>query len=1279
MSNLLEITGDDVARLNDADLRTLIGLLCEADYRLAGLPTRGITWGGRQEARDGGLDVVVRDELPPPSNSFVPRNVTGFQIKKPDMPRAEILKEMRPKDVLREEIKGLIGAEGAYIIVSSSGSTTVTALKNRVDAMKEAVANEADHENLCLDFMDQGRVATWVRSHPSLILWVRTKTERPLAGWRPFENWANAPGGIEEEYLFDEGLRLHDGTNKADKGFSVEAGLLKLRSVLSTPGTSARLAGLSGIGKTRLVQALFDERVGEHALNPAQAFYTDISDSPVPDPGTLANQLINDKTRAVLVVDNCPPDLHHRLTQICSRPESTVSLLTVEYDVRDDLPEETTVFRLEPASEGIIEQLIRKHFSHVSQVDARTIAGFSGGNARVAISLANTVQQGETLSGFRDEALFERLFRQRNDPSDNLLRSAEVCSLVYSFEGTDTISETAELKFLASLVNKSSADLYRDVAELKKRDLVQSRGVWRAVLPHAIANRLARRALESIPKDVLVRKFVAGVGSERLIRSFTRRLSFLHDADTAIEIVTDWLGSDGWIGKTIRNLNTLGISVLRNIAPVAPEKALEAIERAANGLEGVLFTSRDNSHYAEFVRLLRHLAYDPPLFHRSIELMVRFALSESEDEKDSSTRAVLKSLFYIYLSGTHASLEAREAVIEALVSSDNQNKQNLGILLLDASLETWHFSSVHEFDFGARLRDFGYEPRTRQEYARWFGTLIGRCTRLALSGQPIAERAKKLLADNLRGLWTNAGMFDVLEESASQIQAKDPWNDGWIAVREILRYDSKNFNDAVRQRLDRLEKLLKPVNLLEQARTFALSDRHGSLDLEDDWDDTEKGSVGWSKAEKMTWKIGTQVAQSVATLKVLLPDLVSTNGTRLHSFGRGLADGCSDKREMFDLLHAEIGKISPEKRNPSVVLGFLSASAISDPSFFNSILDTLVYDDVLGRWFPVFQTTSTIDQRGIERLHEALDHGKAQIHTFRYLAEGRAHEAINDDELARLLRKILLKENGIGVVIEILTMRSHGRKKEYPRVSNSLIVVMRELLTTYTFDEKHRGLGNQDGDLADLVDVCLNGEESLAAATQIAQKLAAAIAAQQAYAFDYPKLLDSLAKAQPIVFLDVFLGGIDREERKRGRMFSRDLVWRGNPLNQIPDTDLLSWCDKDAAVRYPIIVAAIHPFTKSGDSGKLEWKSVVYTILEKAPELDAILEPLANSIRPSSWSSSLADILMTRTILFQELYNHDNAKIRAWARAQHLELLESIREQREWEEQRHRERNERFE
>ena len=945
--------------------------------------------------------------------------------------------------------------------------------------------------------------------------------------------------------------------------------------------------------------------------------------------------------------------------------------------MREDLPEETTVFRLEPASEDIIERLVRKRFSHISQVDARTIAAFSGGNARLAISLANTVQHGETLSGFHNEELFKRLFWQRNDPSNSLLVSAEACSLVYSFEGTDTSSEKSELQFVASLVNKSVADLYRDVTELKKRDLIQSRGVWRAVLPHAIANRLARRALESIPRDVLVGRFLSD-SSERLIRSFTRRLSFLHDCEAALAIVNDWLGQDGWIGKSIHNLNTLDMDVLRNIAPVAPEKTLEAIERAANGPEGASFISRENSHHTKFIRLLRHLAYDPALFDRSVELICRYALSEGKDENNNSTRDLLKSLFYIYLSGTHAPVEVRARIIEKLVDSENQDKQDLGLLLLDATLEAWHFSSSYEFGFGARPRDYGYEPKTQEEIAAWFDTFIDIVTRLALSDQPIAEKARKLLANNLRGLWTKAGRFDAIEESARKIQAQKAWNDGWIAVREILRYEAKEFSKVL-ERLRRLENLLKPYDLLEQARTFALSDQHGPLDLADDFDDSEAPSAGWHRAEETTRKIGAQVAQSPDTLKALLPELVSTNGVRLRSFGCGLADGCSDKHEMFNMLRVEIEKASPEKRNIDVLLGFLSASAVSDPSFYNSILDTLVRDDILGQFFPAFQTISTIDQRGVERLHEALDLGKAQIHTFRYLAFGGAHESIKDDDLAKLLKKILSKEEGIGVAIDILQMRFHDRNDKSPKVPDNLLAVARDVLSMYSFEEKRMRQSNRDYGLAKIARMCLDGKDGVPAATEICQRVAKAVIDRRVFASDYHELIESLAQTQPRVFLEVFLGGNNVQANHQRRLFSLDIESRTFPLDQIPDDEFLSWCEDDPAVRYPIVAGAIRAFTKSAQTGKLEWKPVVYAIFERAPDLDPILEHLADAIMPRSWSGSRADILLSRAGLFQELYKHDNAKIRAWAKAQYSALQETIQKEREWEEQRARKRDERFE
>jgi hypothetical protein len=99
---------------------------------------------------------------------------------------------------------------------------------------------------------------------------------------------------------------------------------------------------------------------------------------------------------------------------------------------------------------------------------------------------------------------------------------------------------------------------------------------------------------------------------------------------------------------------------------------------------------------------------------------------------------------------------------------------------------------------------------------------MGICTRLALSDQLIAQKAREVLADNLRGLWTKGGMFVALENAAKKLQEQKAWNEGWIAVRGIIRYDSKGFEEEILERLYRLEKLLKPNDLLERARTFAL-------------------------------------------------------------------------------------------------------------------------------------------------------------------------------------------------------------------------------------------------------------------------------------------------------------------------------------------------------------------------------------------------------------------------------------------------------------------------
>ena len=136
-----------------------------------------------------------------------------------------------------------------------------------------------------------------------------------------------------------------------------------------------------------------------------------------------------------------------------------------------NLPEETDVIRLEPASSEAIQALLSKRFTHIGEVDARTIADFSGGNFRVAIALANTVEPGQTLSGFKNDDLFKRLFTQRHEYSVDLHSSAKVLALLYSFNGEDIGSDQSELALLGGLIKKYAADLYKDVQTLRERQL----------------------------------------------------------------------------------------------------------------------------------------------------------------------------------------------------------------------------------------------------------------------------------------------------------------------------------------------------------------------------------------------------------------------------------------------------------------------------------------------------------------------------------------------------------------------------------------------------------------------------------------------------------------------------------------------------------------------------------------------------------------------------------------------------------------------------------------
>src|SRR5205809_1144101 len=191
---MIEVTGEHITKLTDADLRALVARLCEAELRARMLPISAVTAGGDQDAPDGGIDVRVDLPAGTAGLDFIRRPLTGFQVKHSDMPASAITAEMRPKGQLRASIRELAERHGAYVIASSEANATDSALQARLEAMKQAIHDLSPGSTLQLDFYDRERLAAWVRGYPGIALWVRERIADPLAAWRGYGNWAYRGG-----------------------------------------------------------------------------------------------------------------------------------------------------------------------------------------------------------------------------------------------------------------------------------------------------------------------------------------------------------------------------------------------------------------------------------------------------------------------------------------------------------------------------------------------------------------------------------------------------------------------------------------------------------------------------------------------------------------------------------------------------------------------------------------------------------------------------------------------------------------------------------------------------------------------------------------------------------------------------------------------------------------------------------------------------------------------------------------------------------------------------
>ena len=1274
-ASLFEVSPEDVASLEPVDLWELVARLCQVTLADAGLPTVCVTHGGHLSAPDGGIDVRVRlreGDLPPPKLPLRLATI-GFQVKATKMGVGEIESEMLKGGKLRPSIEKLIEGGGGYIIATSD-SAPDEEYNKRLKKMRDCVAGVLKSgPEVHVAYCDRKVLAAWVNDYPSVVPWVRLKTKGSvLNGWEPYGQWAGSKRISDREYppfLPDKKARFIDSCNPG-RALNLIDGVERVRDVLREGGKSVRLVGLSGVGKTRFVQALFETDVGSCALDKELVVYADVGRGPSPSPTFVLDRLISEKKKTILVIDNCAPSLHRELVGRLEGGGSgeKVSLLTVEYDIREDIPYETRVFRLEGGSVELIEGMVRAQFPDISQVDVNTIARFSEGNSRIAVALASSVEQKDSLADLSDAELLERLLLQRNDSNEEIRRVAEACSLVYSFNGEDV---HGELERLAALAVVSPNLLYRHVVTLESRGLVQRRDVWRAVLPPAISNRLAADALRFMPYASIkeqIEEAIPGSGDPaRLLRSFSRRLGYLNESEEARDIVNGWLLPGGMLDQ-VRESGGVSfyMELLANVAPVNPEGVVSFIERFMNigqvrsAIESVsdsdalCMTGSDlNDARLRLLLLLRSLAYDPILFDRCLDIIMLFA--SAEKSALGFARRVIGSLFLIEFSGTHAKTDQRLEWLERRLRSSDESIRSIACYCLRKALKSRMFVSDYGFDFGARKRDFGWTP-FEGERGDWFEKFINLAIRVAGDSLTILPEVKSILADRFRDLWEVAEKAKGVKEKlccAAERFSETGWEEGWVAIRETIRFDREKMGEESRNALLALDRLTSPKDLLSRMRVLVRGN-HLVWDIFGGED-----SSGWDPdADRMAQKLGQELAQKADLLHeaahlVTGPDAVSST----YDVGKGLASYALDMENVWWILVGGFISWQERKRNPFALKGYLEGVFERDARLSNKLLNEAAEKPELRKHVPFLQSRFPLDDQGCGRLLVLMKRADVGAMSFLYVLNGQPGERSFDGSYpdyyaVKILEGLLGKEDGASVAIQELSFYVSQRESI---VDKSLSDVAYKVLELVILD-----IANGDTGLPRYYDLVypvervikfflgpaagVGVEEREIRARHIMQRLMDEVGPRLIFLVpNFDVILRAFCCVQGKVVLDFMVGDDDdgEAECRRFNLRKGEVYGDGdNPLMDLPVDTLLQWCrskGKDRWTRAANTVPVILPVTEDGAESRWQWSPLAVDLLDNAPNPCQVAEALVKRIHPDSLAGVTSQLLRERLPLLDRL------------------------------------------
>ena len=1250
------ISGEHIAVLTERTLVELLRRLLSVEAQENGIPASAIHVASRIHTPDGGEDGRIAWTGYPDRTPFLPGRLCQFQLKAGKIgPAAAGHDVLNAKGEVKPIVRSAIEAGGRYIMLCAHQyvQREIEARKARIcGAVRGAGLTVDDNQ---IDFRDADQIAAWVNCHPPVATWMRERTQPGLIGpFRSWSHWAGRPEHDDSSWIEDERLAALRGD---------------LRTSVAQPRGVARVVGLSGVGKTRLViEALGptdDDERELHSLSDL-VLYAVESEVGAERLNEAVLSLADAGNRAIVVVDECAPETHRSLSNVVLRRSSRLSLVTIDYEIATGTQDQKTLNVAEAPQ--FVTQAIISRLPYVQHgEDQLRLARFCKGFPKIAIRIGQAWVRSIPVARATDNDLIDAFVLGRRPQDSTLLLKSAALLATFGLVYREPLA-AGQLGEIARLGRLEEPDFRTAVDDLRRRGVAQSRG--RAVLlqPRPIAMRLAERQWQEWSyaewDNVL-----AGDTHPYLRTSAARQLALLNTTETARQVTDHVCRPDGPFDDLARLSGTAYAEVLSSLAEIDPSIVAERIERFLDDV-GDLTEIKGNIR-RHLVWALEKIAFAPQTFKDGARLLLRLAIAENESFSNNAT-GQFKELFHVILGSTAADGDARLSLLEEVEDTSDVAKCVVIVEALSTGTETYHFTRFAGAEApGSRPAFESWRPATEYAARAYITDCVTRLIRFATRTDRSGSIARDRLADHLRSM-VSQGFIDVVEAAVDQVLAAvDQWPQALEALGHFIVYDSSGMEPSLTERVRTLIVKFQPKSLESRVRLL-VTDMPWDYPCGERLDSEVQGQRRLDAVRALACDLVTRPT----VLADFLPQLSHGNQRMAFWFGHAIAESSRTPLQWLEPMIAAVSGVPDAERNHSLLSGLIFGLAEPFPNDVAAFKERAARSSELAPALPEICSQLGITSSDIALVLRAFNEGLLRPDRLTLWCTGGVLAKIPAQAVRPLIDAMLVHSaEGFAVAVELMDIYVHGMPDKLdglrPQIRRAVANATRwdmpqghqaaeyhfEKITTWLLD---KGRGDPDARSTAfalaraLVDV--DGYLQTRVIEPVVPKLLS----------DFPEIVWPLV-GQAIVSdpqhawrFQVLLGNVHSFEHRENP-----------PLLSLPEDTLFAWCHAHPD-RAPDFVASVLPFltTYQADATNRSIHPVMARMLSEFGDRDDMLRVIGRNIGSYTWSGSLTQYYALYEQPIHGLLTHRRQKVRRWAQKILRQLSAHIKEARNEDEER---------